>query len=71
MTAEIFARCGAPDYVYTGLPQNHYAHHYGSYYGHVQLGGFTRWIYAGQGDVLDRELLFQQGQLIEIRALFR
>ncbi len=71
MTAEIFARCGAPDYVYSGLPQNHYAQHYGSYYGHAQAGGFMRWIYAGHGDALDRELLFQQGQLLEIRALVR
>lgn len=67
VTAEIYARCGAPDYVYAGLSVPHYAGHYG----HAQSGGFTRWIYAGHGGALDRELLFQQGRLLEIRSLAR
>jgi len=67
MTAEIFARCGAPDYVYSGVPDYYHARHHGA----VQPVAFSRWIYAGHGAVLDRELLFQHGRLIEIRALAR
>jgi hypothetical protein len=67
MTAEIFAHCGAPDYVYAGLPDQHYA----QYYGHARAVVFSRWIYVGHGDALDRELLFQQGQLIAIKVLSR
>ena len=67
LTAEIYARCGAPDYVYAGLPENHYAQHYG----YARAGAFSRWIYGGAGDALDRELLFQHGRLLEIRVLPR
>jgi len=67
LSAEIYARCGAPDYVYDA--GSDYARSFR--YGHLPAVTFTRWIYSWNGNSLDRELLFRNGRLMELRAVSR